>query len=51
VLEHIVDCVAAGLARSGEVRPVELSDELLQKALRNTVELVQNMTELEESEV
>jgi len=40
VIEHVVDCVMAGLARSGEVTPLELPDELLQRAFHNTVELL-----------
>jgi hypothetical protein len=40
VLEHIADCVMAGMARSGSVYELKLSDELLQKAFKNTVELL-----------
>ncbi|MCK9236264.1 MAG: hypothetical protein M0Q41_13355 [Bacteroidales bacterium] len=40
VLEMIVDCVCAGKARSGEVYPINLSNELLQKALANTVDML-----------
>ena len=40
VIEHISDCVMAGMARSGSVYDLKLSDELLQKAFRNTVELL-----------
>lgn len=40
VLEHIADCVMAGMARSGSVYDLKLSDELLQMAFRNTVELL-----------
>ncbi len=45
VLEMIFDCVCAGKARSGEVYPFELHDDVLQKAFQNTVELVKNMIE------
>ena len=38
VLEMIFDCVSAGMTRSGSVYPIELSDEVLQKAMSNTVE-------------
>lgn len=38
VIEFITDCVMAGLARSGSVYELKLSDELLQKAFKNTVE-------------
>jgi len=40
VLEHIADCVMAGMARNGSVYELKLSDELLQRAFRNTVELL-----------
>lgn len=40
VLDFIVDCVMSGMARSGEVYPLELSCQLLQKAFNNTVELL-----------
>ena len=43
VLEMITDCVCAGKARSGEVRPIEINTEILEKALTNTVDLVKNM--------
>lgn len=40
VLDHVADQVMAGMGRLGEPRPVALSDELLQKALANTVKLL-----------
>ncbi len=40
VLDFIVDCVMAGMARSGSVYKLELSPELLEKAFQNTVELL-----------
>lgn len=40
VIEFITDCVMAGKARTGEVYPLELSSELLQKAFQNTIELL-----------
>lgn len=42
VLEHVADCVMAGMARSGSVHELKLSDELLQRAFRNTVELLKS---------
>jgi hypothetical protein len=42
VLEHITDCVMAGMARSGSVYELKLSDELLQRAFQNTVTLLKN---------
>jgi hypothetical protein len=43
VLEMIVDCICAGKARSGEVRNLEIDEEILKRALNNTVDLVNNM--------
>ncbi len=40
VMDFIVDCVMAGMARSGSVYPLELSPELLEKAFQNTVDLM-----------
>ena len=40
VLEMIVDGVMAGLARSGEYRQAEVSDDLLRKAFYNTINLM-----------
>lgn len=40
VLEHISDCVMAGMGRSGSVYELKLPDELLQRAFRNTVDLL-----------
>ena len=46
VIEMIVDCVCAGKARSGDVRPPEINDDILKKAFKNTVGLVDKMTKL-----
>lgn len=40
VLDFIVDCVVAGMARSGQVYPLALPDTLLQTAFQNTVDLL-----------
>lgn len=40
VLDFIVDCVMAGMARSGSVYPLSLSPELLERAFQNTVALL-----------
>ena len=40
VLEMVADDVTAGMARSGDVYPVEVSDGVLQRALANTVEML-----------
>lgn len=42
VLEYISDCVLAGMARSGSVYELNLSDELLQRAFKNTVDLLKS---------
>ena len=46
VLEMVTDCTCAGLARSGEVRPMEITEETLKKAMDNTVELIKDMVEV-----
>lgn len=48
VIEMICDCVCAGLARSGEVRPLEISPEILQKAVSGTVKLIIDNIEVTE---
>ena len=42
VLEYIADCVMAGMARSGEVYPLELPDDVLRRAFENTAELMKS---------
>ena len=42
VLEYITDCVMAGKARTGDVFPLELNTEILQKAFNNTVDLLKS---------
>ena len=48
VIEMICDCVCAGLARSGNVRPVEISTDILKHAVDNTVEMLVDIVELYE---
>ncbi len=48
IIETIADCVCAGKARSGEVRPIEFNNEILKKAVANTVKLIDEMTEVKE---
>ena len=50
VLEMICDCVCAGMARSGEVRDLEISEDILLKAVRNTVEMCKEAVVLEDEE-
>jgi len=42
VLEHIADCVMAGMARSGSVYELKLDDALLRRAFQNTVTLLKS---------
>ena len=46
VIEHIVDCTMAGLARSGEIYDVDLSPDVLVLAVDNTVKLLTENTEI-----
>ena len=46
IIETIVDCVCAGKTRSGEVRPLEFNQEILEKAVKNTVKLIDDITEV-----
>lgn len=46
VLDMICDCVMAGMARSGSVYPLEVSDEILRNAFNNTVELLKSHIEV-----
>lgn len=47
VIEMICDCVCAGMARSGEVRDLEISEDIVLKAVRNTVEMCKEAVVLE----
>lgn len=42
VLEYVADCVMAGMARNGSVYPVELDPAILEKAMKNTADLLQS---------
>ena len=48
IIETIVDCVCAGMARSGEIRSLEFNEEIVKKAIDNTVALVYNLIEVKE---
>ena len=50
VLEMLCDCVCAGMSRSGCVRDIEINTEILERAVRNTVKLLENAVELDEDE-
>src|SRR3954470_8674961 len=45
VLEYVTDCVMAGMARSGSVYDLEMSNELLQAAFTNTVNLLKSQVQ------
>lgn len=49
VLDFVADCVMAGMARSGSVRPLELKPEVLQQAFENTAKLLAAAVRVEES--
>ena len=40
VLDFVADCVMAGMARSGSVRPLELPEGVLQRAFENTAKML-----------
>lgn len=40
VLELICDCISAGVARTGEVYDLKISDEILKKAFDNTAKML-----------
>lgn len=48
ILETIVDCVCAGKARSGKIRDIKIDTDILVKAVNNTIDLINKMTELKE---
>lgn len=46
VLEMVADCTCAGLARSGEIRDLEINSEILDRAVKNTAELIKSMVKV-----
>ena len=46
VLDMIIDCVMAGMGRSGSVYPLEIKSEVLINAFNNTVELLKKNVEV-----
>ena len=48
VIEMISDCVCAGMTRSGEIRDLEISPEILTKAVNNTANMIKEMIEVKE---
>ena len=43
VLDMIADCVCAGMARSGEIRDLEIDTDILNRAVENTAEFIKGM--------
>lgn len=50
VIEMICDCVCAGMARSGAVRPVEIDADILKRAVDNTVDMLVEAVEVGDSD-
>lgn len=48
VLEMISDCVCAGMARSGEIRDLEIDSDILNRAVQNTAKMIKDMIEIKE---
>lgn len=48
VLDMIVDCVMAGMGRSGSVYPLTIDADILKKAFDNTVELLKSQVVVKE---
>lgn len=48
VLDYIVDCTMAGMARSGSVRPIEIAPAVLMRAFHNTCALLERNVRVEE---
>jgi hypothetical protein len=51
VLDLIVDCTMAGLARSGDIYPIRISTEVLSRAFDNTCELLKSHVKVERTSV
>lgn len=47
VLEMVVDCTCAGLARSGDVYPITIPQEVIEQAIENTKNLIIKNTKVE----
>ena len=46
VIEMMCDCVAAGMARSGEVYDLDIPEGILTKAVQNTVEILKGQIQV-----
>ena len=49
VMEMIVDCTCAGLARSGDVYPISIPDEVIKLAIENTKNMIIDNVEVVDS--
>lgn len=47
VIERIVDITMAGMARSGNIFDTDIPDEILQKAFKNTLEMLKSNIEVQ----
>ena len=50
VLEMVIDCTVAGLARSGSVYDISIPEDVIKKAINNTKQMIIDSTELIDSE-
>ena len=50
VLDMIIDCVMAGMGRSGKVQPVDIDPDVLMRAFKNTVTLLKNQVVVDKDE-
>lgn len=50
ILEMVIDCTCAGLARSGEVYPITIPQEVLELAIDNTKNLIIDNAEVVEND-
>jgi len=48
VFEYLTDCIMAGMSRAGEVYDLKVPDELLQKAYKNTCDMLQKQIKIAE---
>lgn len=48
VFDMIIDCVMAGMGRSGSVYPLDISPDVLMKAFQNTVDLLKSQVVVED---
>lgn len=43
VIEMLADCVAAGLARDGKVKEIKIDEQILNKSIKNTIEVFKKL--------